>query len=162
MVVASTLCFIRSVIRWLKVRAVQTEDFFVWLALAMFISFGVLYLKSLPIYSTLMEVAAGHMPPYATLADDSDFMLRCFFAIQMLFWGTLWAIKFSLLFLFKRLTLGLPRYNLIWYVITGFTGVSYVLCVVTEFTSCKSIHAWLTAGRRRLFLVRNIHTKTKK
>ena len=61
MVVASTLCFIRSVIRWLKVRAVQTEDFFVWLALAMFISFGVLYLKSLPIYSTLMEVAAGHI-----------------------------------------------------------------------------------------------------
>lgn len=132
---------IRSVILWLKVRAVQTEDFFVWLALAMFIDFSVLYLKSLPIYSTLVEVAAGHIPPCATLADDSDFMLSCFFAIQMLFWGTLWAMKFSLLFLFQRLTIGLPRYNLIRYVITGFTGVSYVLCVVTEFTAAnRSTH----------------------
>lgn len=55
-------------------------------------------------------IAAGLMKPYGTLEMDLSAMLREFLAVQMFFWATLWAVKLSLLFMFKALTVDLPDF----------------------------------------------------
>jgi hypothetical protein len=143
-------CSIQTILRWWKFHAIQVEDVFVWLGLAMFLSFDCLYLKALPILELVVKASTGKLPPYATIMEDTSFLLGCLFAVQILFWGPLWCIKFSLLFWFKKLTVGLPNYMPVWYIIAGFTGLAHILSVVTQFTNCKSILAWLTPGKRRL------------
>ena len=65
----------------------------------------------------------------------------------MLFWRALWCIKVFLLFLFRRLIIDLPHYTIAWHAVTCFTAVSYILCLITEFTSCSSVHAGLSPSK---------------
>lgn len=105
-----------------------------------------IYLAIYPILYKAIAVASEEATPWATMTSDLVEMLHLFFAVQLLFWTTLWGVKFSLLYMFRRLTLGLPLYSRIWLAITVFTGITYLACVVTEFTSCSSMSAWFTAG----------------
>jgi hypothetical protein len=98
-----------------------------------------------------MAVQAGLAPPYASLMSDLVSMLKEFFAVQIFFWLTLWAVKFSLLLMFQRLTTGLPIYERVWWGVVIFTFLSFVGCVVSQFTSCSSMHAWFTAGESQVF-----------
>jgi hypothetical protein len=136
----------RSAVRWWKARIFQAEDFFLWFALACFISMCSIYLAIYPILYKAIAVASEEATPWATMTSDLVEMLHLFFAVQLLFWTTLWGVKFSLLYMFRRLTLGLPLYSRIWLAITVFTGITYLASVVTEFTSCSSMSAWFTAG----------------
>jgi hypothetical protein len=107
MTVSVIFCSIQTILRWWNVHAIQVEDVFLWLALAMFLSFDCLYLKALPILEVVMNVSTGKLSPHATIMEDTS----CAWlpvAVQILFWGSLRCIKFSLLFWFKRLQLGFP------------------------------------------------------
>lgn len=73
-------------------------------------------------------------------------MLREFMAVLIFFWLTLWSVKISLLFLFRQLTFGLPMYERLWWFIIGFVGVTFFGCVLSDFFSCHSFHAWFHAG----------------
>jgi hypothetical protein len=137
----------RTILRWQKLHRAQIEDYLVWLATAFYVSFISLYIAVFPVFERVVQAGSNIIPPYETLERDAYYMLACLFASQILFWATLWTIKLSLLFWFRRLTKGLPKYSLIWKIIAGFTGLSFVACVVTQFTSCRSISAWLTPGK---------------
>lgn len=131
----------RTVLRWQKVHAIQVEDCLVWLATVFYICFVSLYIAVFPVYDRVSKVGAGELAPYPSIVHDSYFMLACLFSAQLLFWSTLWTIKLSLLFWFRRLIQGLPKYTLLWRCIAGFTLLSFVACVVTQFASCKSVSA---------------------
>lgn len=73
-------------------------------------------------------------------------MLKEFISVLIFFWLTLWAVKASLLLMFRKLTTGLPFYERLWWYVMGFTIVTFVGCVISDFTSCSSFHAWFTAG----------------
>jgi len=66
--------------------------------------------------------------------------------VLIFFWLTLWAVKASLLLMFKKLTAGLPFYEHLWWYVMAFTIVTFIGCVISDFTSCSSLHAWFTAG----------------
>lgn len=146
MVLAVVIVIVRTGTRWWKAHSFQAEDYFIWFALASFISMCAIYLAAYPTLYGALAVAAGEEPPWATMESDLVAMLHLFFAVQFLFWTTLWSVKFSLLWMFRRLTLGLPLYGRIWLAITIFTLITYLACVVTEFTSCSSMTAWFTPG----------------
>ncbi|GJN75003.1 hypothetical protein PLICBS_009099 [Purpureocillium lilacinum] len=122
------------------------EDIFMYLALASFAITAALYLATIPTFFNVMAITAGQMQPYASLPNDLVVMLREFFVVQLFFWLTLWAVKWSLLFMFKRLTDGLPLYNRIWWAVLVFSILTFIGCCISNFTSCSSMHAWFTAG----------------
>lgn len=100
----------------------------------------------MPTLYNATEIMAGKMEPYASLPADLIAMLKEFFAVQMFFWLTLWAVKWSLLFMFKRLTKGIRLYTNIWWGALAFTVLTFIGCVVSGVTSCSSMDAWFTAG----------------
>lgn len=73
-------------------------------------------------------------------------MLKEFLTVLIFFWLTLWSVKASLLLMFKRLTVGLPFYERLWWCVMSFVILSFIGCVVSDFVSCHSMHAWFTAG----------------
>jgi hypothetical protein len=153
MVLAVVIVILRTTTRWWKAHIFQVEDYFMWFALASFISMCAIYLAAYPTLYSALAVAAEEEPPWATMESDLVAMLHLFFAVQLLFWTTLWSVKFSLLWMFRRLTLGLPLYGRIWLAITIFTLITYLACVVTEFTSCSSMTAWFTPGMSLCYIV---------
>jgi hypothetical protein len=142
----------RTIVRWVKEQAIVAEDYFCWLAIAAYISLIGLYLNILDIY-TVTAVAAGQVVPSASFTSQGNHMMRCLFAIQLLFWTTLYAVKFSLLFLCRRLTLGLPTYQMIWTGVVIFTILSFLGSIVSELTSCKSLRTYFYLGMLRHYLL---------
>lgn len=138
----------RCVARWYKTHGVPwaAEDLFMYLALISFAITCALYLATMPTLYNATEIMAGKMEPYASLPADLVAMLKEFFAVQMFFWLTLWAVKWSLLFMFKRLTKGIRLYTNIWWGALAFTVLTFIGCVVSGVTSCSSMDAWFTAG----------------
>jgi hypothetical protein len=144
----------RTGARFFKTRQIPLapEDLFIYMALSSFAIMCALYLATMPTFYNVQAISAGLMPPYASLQTDLVAMLKEFFAVQIFFWLTLWAVKWSLLFMFKRLTEGLPLYTKIWWGVLGFTVLTFIGCVISNFTSCSSMHAWFTAGKNRFSL----------
>ncbi|KAH7311803.1 hypothetical protein BKA65DRAFT_558443 [Rhexocercosporidium sp. MPI-PUGE-AT-0058] len=146
LVLSCVFIALRTGARWFKTRQIPfaAEDVFMYLALASFAIMTALYLDILGTLYNIQLIGAGLLPPYATLLDDLSVMLKEFFAVQFFFWSTLWCVKLSLLFMFQRLTTGLPTYSRVWWAVLTFTILTYVGCVVSQFTSCSSMHAWLS------------------
>lgn len=138
----------RTGARWFKNRRIpfQMEDIFMYLALISFAITCALYYATIDTFFNVMAITAGLMQPYASLEHDLLIMLYEFFVVQFFFWLTLWAVKWSLLFMFKRLTDGLPLYNKIWWGVLIFSILTFIGCCISNFTSCSSMHAWFTAG----------------
>lgn len=148
LVISSIFVALRGWARWYKNRQlpIQAEDLAMYFALISFAIMCALYLAAIPTLYRVMRVVMGLAPPYASMMTDVVPMLKEFFAVQIFFWATLWAVKFSLLLMFQRLTTGLPTYERIWWGVVIFTFLSFVGCVVSQFTSCSSMHAWFTVG----------------
>ncbi|KAG8417174.1 hypothetical protein J3459_012570 [Metarhizium acridum] len=138
----------RTGARWFKNGRipVEMEDLFMYLALVSFAITCALYYATIDTFFNLMAITAGEMAPYAGLEHDVRVMLYEFFTVQFFFWLTLWSVKWSLLFMFKRLTDGLPLYNKIWWTVLVFSVLTFIGCCISNFTSCSSMHAWFTAG----------------
>ena len=126
---------------------VEMEDIFMYVALASFAITCALYLAAMPTFFNLMAIKKGRMQPYPSLEHDLVVMLQEFFVVQFFFWLTLWAVKWSLLFMFRRLTEGLPEYNIVWWAVLVFSILTFIGACVSNFTSCSSLHAWFTAGQ---------------
>jgi hypothetical protein len=146
MTLAIIFVIARSACRWWKLHTFETEDFFNWTALTFYLAMSGLYMHVLPILYFSQAVAAGTAAPTADLLERVADMLKSFFAIQMMFWLTLYMVKFSLLWMFRRLAIGLPVYMRIWIGITVFTFLTLVGCIISEITSCSSLTAYFTPG----------------
>lgn len=145
--VAFVFVAMRTGARWFKIRRLplHMEDIFMYLALTSFTIMCALYLAAIPTFYNVTAIMQGHMKPYPGLGEDLVVMLKEFFVVQFFFWLTLWAVKWSLLFLFKRLTHGLPLYNKVWWAILIFSILTFIGCCISNFTSCSSMRAWFTA-----------------
>jgi hypothetical protein len=63
------------------------------------------------------------MPRYASLEKDLLVMLKEFFEVQFFSWLTIWAVKWNLLFMFKRVTDGLsPTRRVLWVMVEKENG----------------------------------------
>jgi hypothetical protein len=147
MTIATISVVARTGARLFKQQDIGTEDYFCWLALSCFLTMCGLYLTILgPVY--LMEaVGKGLEAPPADFLDQVRFLMGRFYAIQLLFWITLWSVKLSLLFMFRRLLIGLPIYNRIWLGIVIFTVLAFVGCEISQLLSCTGgMKAYFTPG----------------
>ncbi|ATY64360.1 hypothetical protein A9K55_004300 [Cordyceps militaris] len=139
---------LRTGARWYKLRKIphQMDDIFMYLSLVSFIITVALYYATIDTFFKVTAIYEGRGQPYAGLAEDLVVMLKEFFVVQFFFWLTLWAVKWSLLFMFKRLTQGLPLYTQIWWGVLVYSILVFIGCCISNFTSCSSMKAWFTAG----------------
>lgn len=151
MTVAIFFVLLRTAARWWRGTGFPaTEDYLCWFGLACFVTMCSLYLTILrPLY-TSQAVAAGLIPPPDDILDQVRFLMGRFYAIQLLFWLTLWSVKFSLLWMFRRLVDGLPKYKKFWLAIVIFTALAFAGCEISQLLSCDGgMKAYFTPGTSR-------------
>lgn len=125
---AWTSCVVlaRAGVCFFKPRRVTASDYLVYFAFACYATMCALYISLSPHMQRLYDVANGVIPPYPEMESETVHMTKMIFAAPCMFWMTLWRIKFSLLFLYRGLLVGLPRsYTLVWWSIVG-------LCIVVS------------------------------
>lgn len=113
----------------------------------------IMYLKIIPIFYGLPELMPKVLSGELTMAQVEPEMItlmKYFFSVQIFFWLTLWAVKWSLLFMFRRLTEGIQVYERIWWAVLVFTVLTFIAVVITNFTSCSSMSAWFGVGMSHL------------
>ena len=135
----------RSSIRlWLQ-RKLSIDDYILYFALVVHISLCSLYIADLPYLYRFFSVASGEKKPYPRLADDYRMMMKISFAVTAFFWTTLWAVKFSILFFFRKVMIGTAQMKRWWFVCV-FTAACFVGCIISEFTSCETLAAFTRLG----------------
>lgn len=141
-------CFVlmRFTIRAIKRRFWILEDVTVALAWACLVALCVGYIKVTPAVFRIAAVGRGQRAQYPTEKKDIEFLLKVFFPGTLLLWCCLWLVKFALLLNCRRLVHRQPAYMVIWWCIVGYAIVTFIGCVASELTSCRSMHDWFTVG----------------
>ncbi|KIW72139.1 hypothetical protein PV04_00359 [Phialophora macrospora] len=147
MIVVTSLVFgARTYIRVQQPKRIQSDDYFLLLAYLCFLTLTILYIVLAPTMYRVTDASSGRTPIYPEILEDSLFMIKIFFANTMIFWFALYAVKFSFLSLYRRLMKGLRLYMRLWWAVVIFCILTLIGCVVSNFTSCHSMHAWFTPG----------------
>ena len=123
---------------------IAAEDIFVYIGLVTYVIMSGLYLDLLPRLQRIDLVESGQLAPYTTIDTDIVTVLKEILCIQIFFWSTLWSVKLSLLFMFRRLTTGISTYTKLWWGVLAFCILSFLGCVISAFESCSSMHAWFS------------------
>ena len=118
--VTSLIFGARTFIRVQQPKRVQADDYFLLLAYLCFLTLTILYIVLAPTMYRVTDASSGITPIYPKILADSLFMIKIFFANTLIFWFTLYAIKFSFLALYRRLMAGLRGYMQLWWAIVVF------------------------------------------
>ncbi|OGM49306.1 hypothetical protein ABOM_004109, partial [Aspergillus bombycis] len=70
------------------------------------------------------------------LRENVTVLLRYSFASLIIFWLTVWCVKFSMLFFLRPIMLPIPVYLEGWYIVFGFTVMNLVGCFLIQFFGC--------------------------
>ena len=142
---ATIFTIIRTIIRLHISRRIFMDDVFVYIALAVLIAMGVLYTLIMDELFEIVLVSEGRLPPTASFAAGIPFFLKSQFAIIVLFWTTLWAVKFSFLLYYKKLFVGLPGHmQKCWWAVVIFSLLAYLGCWATQIAACVPISSYFT------------------
>lgn len=123
--VTSAFCMTRFSLRLWRAGGFQIDDLFMLLAWIFFLALAIDYIVITPTLYHVSAVQSGEAMIYPEIEDDALKMIKIFFANTMLLWFSLWSVKISLLFLYRRLMKGLPQLMRWWWVVMGF---SIVVC----------------------------------
>lgn len=136
----------RTAINFYVHRSVSIDLAFVYFALAILISTAGIYTKITPIMFELDKVSGMEEAPGPGFEDRADLFLRCQFALIVLFWTAVWAVKCSILMYYKNLFNKLPRQKRHWWMVFGYVGLSYLACWATQLASCWPIPTYFSLG----------------
>ncbi|KAG5984254.1 hypothetical protein E4U55_005525 [Claviceps digitariae] len=88
--------------------------------------------------------------PLDELNERSVVALKYTFSLLPLFWTTVWAAKFSVLFFIRLLLIGLPRYMMWWRICLGVVIILYVACLCSQYLTCLPLERnWSIVGCSR-------------
>lgn len=121
-----------------------------YFGLAMFATLSGLYWTWLPKLRNIEAVDSGGAPPYAGMDADIIASIKDLFMVQLFFWATLWAVKLSLLCMYRKLTVGLLTYTRVWWGVVTFTILTFLGCLIGEWTACSSLQAWFEPTSKQL------------
>lgn len=108
----------RIVLQVQKAKWPTVSDYCVFLGFAFHIAMCGMYIAVVPLMKRVYFVLDGKGPPYPGFDAERIKMAKLFFAAISMFFTVLWSIKFSLLFLYRRLLTGVNKfYTMIWWAI---------------------------------------------
>lgn len=127
-VLTTTVVLARVAIHFTKRKTLELQDYFIYLAYILYVTLWTAYVKAAPILYKLNRLKNGEIAVYPTVVNDAGFVSRMIFVAQICFYTQLFAVKWSLLSLYRKLLAGLDRiYSHIWWGIFVFCiGVSSV------------------------------------
>ncbi|KAG7116484.1 hypothetical protein HYQ44_007103 [Verticillium longisporum] len=147
MVILTSAVFgFRLAISLLERRQLAWEDGFLIAAYIVFLVISILYMLAGPTIFRLEDLAAGRIPMYATILDDSLRIQKTFFVTTSGLWISLWLVKGSLLAVYKRLMVNLRLFTILWWVTVGICILTLAGAITSSMLSCSSMKAWFTAG----------------
>ncbi|XP_014560490.1 hypothetical protein COCVIDRAFT_88942 [Bipolaris victoriae FI3] len=130
-----------------KPKRLTASDYFVFAGFAFYVTKCALYIAVSPHMQRVYGVVNGEIAPYPELAHDAVVMTKMVFAAFNLFWGVLWAIKCSLLLLYRKLLVGLSRcYTIVWWGIVGICVLTFFGNYHFYFKSCGTPSGFWTGG----------------
>jgi hypothetical protein len=122
--VVSAVMVARIVLLFMRPKKLAAEDYCVFVAYAFFVSQCALYITIAPVSDRVMAVQEGRAPYYPELIDEGFLLGRLYFPALIIFWVILWLVKFGLLFLYRKLMVGMPTvYTRIWWSIVAFCAI---------------------------------------
>ena len=143
---AMVFVIFRTVIRFYVHRSVSVDLACVYVAIAILISTAGIYTKITPIMFEIDRVSSRQEMPTVGFEQRADLYLRCQFALIVLFWTAIWAVKFSILMFYRDLFNKLPRQRRYWSLVFGYLVVSYLACWGTQLASCWHIPTYFHIG----------------
>ena len=108
---------------------------------------AVLYTLAASTMVLLVDVKNGVVEPPPDFFERAHFYLQCQFAIIVMFWTTLWAVKFAILLFYKKLFNKLPTQMKLWWGVLGAVSLFYVGCWISQLESCHPIEGYFTLGK---------------
>lgn len=127
---------------WARIKGFKRlywDDFLVLVAVILHIVTGIVWQTFMAhdMYET-MNVLTGLQLPEPNFLAHGHRYAKSSLASLLLFYSTLWAIKFSFLIFFRRLGRHVRRQRLLWWPIFGFTVTSYLIILgVTPYRCLK-------------------------
>lgn len=117
----------RFAVRWTQQKGkLQIEDGICLFSWVSFLVMAILYIVVTPaLYRVDTAVSTGQF--YPELLKDALYVTEIFFANTIIFWIVLWSVKLSLLFLYRRLFVGLPDQMKWWWSVLIFTILVWTL-----------------------------------
>ena len=98
-----------------------------------------------PIFQ-IRRISQGEEPFSPDIGPPAHFFLKLQFAIIVLFWTCLWAIKTSFLMYYRTLFKNLPGHLIWWTVASVFTLLAYLGCWAIQLAACYPISTYFTLG----------------
>ncbi|KAF5524635.1 hypothetical protein CGCA056_v005320 [Colletotrichum aenigma] len=153
--VAFGMTIFRGTSQWMLQRRLHADDYFIFAGLATLTALSAVITSMLPqLYLSGEYTKAAAKEPLTPLPLPVDeFMartvasLKMMFSQMLLFWTTLWAAKFSILFFVRRLIIGLPNYIRAWWVCFTVVLLLYLACMLSNFLTCTPLEKyWSTTG----------------
>ena len=80
-------------------------------------------------YQFLATTSGQVFPPPTSFVRDSERYYKGTAAVFVFYYTSLWAVKFSFLAFFKRLTKNVAGQKVIWWSVSAFTVASYLVCI---------------------------------
>ncbi|KAF2844787.1 hypothetical protein T440DRAFT_547000 [Plenodomus tracheiphilus IPT5] len=143
----SSVIVVRVVLNILRPRKITASDCFVGCAFAFYVTMCALYVSVSPHMQRVYAVKNGTAVSYKGLEQDRITMAKMVFASFCMFWTILWSIKFSLLLLYRRLLVGIPRrYTVIWWGIAIICPLTHVGNYTFYFRSCGTLSGFWKGG----------------
>jgi hypothetical protein len=135
----------RVLIRVRKQGRLFADDYALFVGVAIYIAMAALYIADLPYLYTFLDYTSGKVELDAEVVDAYASMMRFNFAVTSFFWAVLWSVKASLLLFFRRI-IKWTDWMRVWWIIAIFTVLTFIGCIISEFTSCDSIQDFTMLG----------------
>lgn len=140
-----TVIIARVFIRLRKQGRLFADDYALFVGVAIYIAMAALYIADLPYLYTFLDYTSGKVELDAEVVDAYASMMRFNFAVTSFFWAVLWSVKASLLLFFRRI-IKWTDWMRAWWIIAIFTVLTFIGCIISEFTSCDSIQDFTMLG----------------
>ncbi|EFQ30669.1 uncharacterized protein GLRG_05813 [Colletotrichum graminicola M1.001] len=143
----------RGSFQWILQRRLYADDYLIIAGLATLTALSVVITAMLPQFYLAGEYTkVAAKDPLAPLPLPPDEFvartiaaLKLMFSQMLLFWTTLWAAKFSILFFVRRLITGLPRYIRAWWACFVAVLLLYLACILSNFLTCAPLTKYWSA-----------------
>ncbi|KAH8731846.1 hypothetical protein GQ44DRAFT_603720 [Phaeosphaeriaceae sp. PMI808] len=140
--------FSRVAVQISRRKSFELQDFSIYFAYIIYIALWSVYLAVIPPMFRVYAVIGREIPPYKELIQDAAMMLRLLTAGQMCFYSMLFAVKISLLSLYRKLLAGLPSiYHKIWWGTLVFCVVAWIGSVLSSIFTCNNLKEKFTKGK---------------
>lgn len=125
-VVTTVVVLARVAIHVVKRKTMELQDYFIYFAYALYLTLWTAYVKAAPVLFKLSQVKNEEIPVYKTVLDDGGFVAKMICVAQLCYYTHLFAVKWSLLALYRKLLVGLHKiYNQVWWLI-------FIFCVLVS------------------------------